>query len=182
MPVSKEMRAVEAEIDKEIQSLPVWKNDRNQILEGLMEIYRDYVETLHLCALKAKLLDNTEVLQSTRLHEDRKRNGVLWALKWATAYCPEAKQITKVSKEELCATISLGENYDALVDILSYAGKDLVTLSVDRELKEIICYEGEDLTGFDVGIVEQERAFGPTHLHVPLTEDSDQLNLKLVRW
>ena len=121
MPVSKEMRAVEAEIEKEIRSLPVWENDRAQVLEGLMDIYRDYVETLHVCTLNAKLLGNADILQTIGLQENHIRNGVLWALKWATVYCPKAKQNGAISQEKLCAVISHGQSYDALVDTLYYA-------------------------------------------------------------
>ena len=53
----------------------------------------------------------------------------------------------------------------------------MATFSINRGSKEIICYEGKDLTGFDAAIVEQEWAFGPTNIYVSLTEDSDQLTL-----
>ena len=75
------------------------------------------------------------------------------------------------------ASILLGQPYDALVDALKYAEKDLVTLSVNREPKEITCYEGKDLTGFDADIVDhQQSLLGATHIHARLTADSDLLN------
>ena len=39
MPVSKEMREVEAEIDAKLRSMPLWKWGRATVLEGLMGVY-----------------------------------------------------------------------------------------------------------------------------------------------
>ena len=176
MPVPKEMRAMEGEIDDAIRSLPMWMDDRYKVLKGIMEIYRDAIELVHVRALDAGLFENSDALHSVLGKEDRARVGILWALKWATAYCPFLTTSNDtVRPENLASTLLLGETYDALVDVLKYAEMGLVELSVDRERKEIICYEGDDLTGFDADIVEHQQALGSTHAHASLTADSDQL-------
>ena len=175
MPVSNKMRDVEAEIDAELQSLPLWKRGCAPVLEDLMGVYRDSIELTFVKALDAELFEDADAFQTAIVHEDRLRNGALWALKWATEFCPESGPDGPISPKDLVDTIRLGSIYDVLVDALKYAEKDLVTLCVNRESKEIICYEGEDLTGFDAEIVEHQQAFGPAHVHVALTEDSDQL-------
>ena len=175
MPVSEEMRAVEGKIDDTIRSLPTWMNDRYKILKGIMGLYRDAIELVHVQALDARLFENSDALHSILGREDRARVGILWALKWATAYCHLTTSNNTVRPEDLVSTLLLGETYDALVDVLKYAKMGLVELSVDRERKEIICYEGNDLTGFDADIVEHQQALGPTHAHASLTADSDQL-------
>ena len=175
MPVSKEMRAVEAEIDGAIRSMPIWSNDRYKVLKSVMGLYRDAIELVHVQALDTRLFQNSDDLHSKLGREDRARVGILWALKWATAYCHLSISNDTVRPEDLVSTLLLGETYDALVDVLKYGDMDLVKLSVDREHKEIICYEGDDLTGFDADIVEYQQAVGPTHAHALLTADSDQI-------
>ena len=175
MPVSREMRVVETEIDAEIQSLPVWKRGRATILEALMDAYRDSRELVFGRALHAEVFGKGDDFVAALGVEDRMRNGVFWALKWATEYCPETGPDGPISQEDLVKTICLGETYDTLVDVLKCADNDLVTLSVVREAKEILCYEGKDLTGFDAQIVDHQQTIGPLNIHEHLTADSDQL-------
>ena len=107
--------------------------------------------------------------------EHQLRNGAFWAMKWATEYCPEVGRGDAICPRELLDAVLHGQTYDVLVDALKYAGMDLMTLSVNRESKEIVCLEGEDLTGFDAEIVEHQQVVGPTHIHTSLTADGDQL-------
>lgn len=175
MPVSEEMRAVEAEIDRAIRSLPIWRNDRCKVLKGIMALYRDAIELALFRALDAQLFENDDVLHSVQGKEDRARVGILWVLKWATVYCRGTTSNYTVRSDDLVSTLFLGDTYDALVDVLKYTEMGLFELSVSRESKEIICYEGEDLTGIDAQIVEHQQALGPTHVHASLTADGDQL-------
>ena len=141
-----------------------------------MKAYTDCVESVHVQALDARLFEHADAFQAALGIEDRVRDGALWSLKWAIKYCPEDGSNDAISQEELTKTILLGRSYDMFVDCLNFAKKDLCALSANRESKEIICYEGNDLTGFDADIVEyQQRVLGPTHSHVSLTEDSDRL-------
>ena len=140
-----------------------------------MNIYRDAIECMHIQTLDAGLFENTDTQLSVLGNEDRLRVGIFWALKWATEHCHMTKSNDTIRSIDLISTIFLGATYDALVDILKCAKKDLVTLSVDRKSKEIICYEGSDLTGLDADIVEHQQAFSPIRGHASLTEDSDQV-------
>ena len=140
-----------------------------------MGVYRDAVECAHRRSLDAGVFENTDVFQTTLGIEDGIRGGALWSLKWATEYCPDARSDAPLNQQDLVKAILVGRSYDVLVDALKFAKHNLVTLSVDRESREIICYEGDDLTGFDSEIVEHQQRVGPTHVHASLTEDSDQL-------
>ena len=175
MPVSSEMREVEAELDAKLASLPLWKRGRATVLKGLMGVYRDCIEVTFVKALDAEVLENQDDFLAAIGYEDHLRNGALWALKWATKYCPEPGLDGPISPEDLLDAILLGQTYDVLVDILTYGKKDLISISVNRDSKEITCYEGENFTGFDGEIVDHQQALGPTHVHVSLTDDSDQL-------
>ena len=62
--------------------------------------------------------------------------------------CPKSGLGEPVSPNDLMDIILLGNTYDVLVDVLKYAEKDLIVPSVNQGSKEIICYEGEDITGF----------------------------------
>ena len=175
MPVSSEMRSVEKEIDAKVESMPLWKHGRAAALEALMGTYRDSIELTFVRALDAEVFGNADDVQTARVHEDRLRSGAFWAMKWATKYCPEVGRDGPISWKNLLDAILVGQAYDALVDVLKYGEMGLVTLSVNRESQEIVCYEGEDLTRFDAEIVEHQQALGPTHVHMSLTTDGDQL-------
>ncbi len=141
-----------------------------------MNVYRDLVECGHVESLDAQQFEGADAFQAALGIEDRVRDGALWSLKWAIKYCAEDGSSDAISQEELTETILLGKSYDTFVDSLNFAKKGLCALSANRESKEIICYEGNDLTGFDADIVEyQQQVLGPTHFHVSLTEDSDRL-------
>ena len=175
MPVPEEVRVIEKEIDAKVASMPLWKHGRGAVLEGLMGIYRDGVELTFRRILDAELFGNADDVQTAMAYEHQLRNGAFWAMKWATEYCPEVGRDSPICPKELLDAVLQGQTYDVLVDALKYAGMDLMTISVNRESKEIACLEGEDLTGFDAEIVEHQQAVGPTQVHTSLTADGDQL-------
>ena len=179
MPVPNEMREVEKEIDAEVASLPLWKHRRAAVLEGLMGVYRYGIERTVVRALNGELFGTAGDTQTAMTDEHQLRNGAFWAMKWATEYCPEIGRGDPICPKELLDAVLHGQTYDVLVDVLKYAGMDLMTLSVNRESREIVCLEGEDLTGFDAEIVEHQQAVGPTHIHTSLTADGDQLTSML---
>ena len=178
MPVPNEMREVEKEIDAEVASMPLWKHGRAAVLEGLMGAYRDGIELTFVKTLRGEVLQIADDIQSAMMQEHQLRNGAFWAMKWATKYCPEIGRDDPIFPEELLEAILVGQTYDVLVDVLKYGEKDLMRLSVNRDSREVVCLEGENLTGFDTEIVEHQQAVGPTHVHTSLTADSDQLTSK----
>ena len=140
-----------------------------------MGVYRDLIELGFVEALDANLFGtNSDLIEAFKL-EDRIRCGVLWALKWATEYCPRGGPNSPISEEDLLETVLVGQTYDVLVDVLKYAENDLVKLSAVRESKELICYEGKNLTGFDSDMVEYQQTHRPMSFQASLTDDSDQL-------
>ena len=173
--VSEVMRAVEVQIDSEIRSLPIWKGNLSRVLESIMGLYRDAIELTFVRSLDAKLFQNDVDLHAQLVREDRARIGILWVLKWATTYCHRATSNHTISPDDLISAFFLGDAYDVLVDVLKYANLGLVELSVNRESKEITCYEGQNLTGIDAEIVKYQQTIGPTHVHAALTADTDQL-------
>ena len=175
LPVPDEVRVIEKDIDAKVASMAHWKHGRAAVLEGLMGIYRDCIEFTFVKGLDARMFGTDIDVETAMVHEDRLRNGAFWAMKWAKEYCPDVGRIDPICEKELLDAILIGQSYDVLVDVLKYGELDLMTLSVNQESKEIICREGEDLTGFDTEIVEHQQAVGPTHVHTSLTTDSDRL-------
>ena len=175
MTLPDEIRDVEEEIDAEVASMPLWKHGRAAVLEGLMGTYRDGIELTFVKALKGEVLGNTDDIQSAMVQEHQLRNGAFWAMKWATKFCPEVGRDDAICAKELLDTILVGKSYDVLVDVLKYGEMNLAELSVNSKSREIVCFEGENLTGYDAEIVEHQLAVGPTYKHTPLTADGDQL-------
>ena len=177
MPVPDEVRDVEREIDAKVESYPLWKHGRAVVLEGLMRIYRDGIELTVIRALLGEVSGEAEKVIAAIRNEQGLRNGTFWALKWATKLCREDGEESPIRDDNLVDAILIGQAYDVLVDVLKHGERDLVELSINRSSHEIICYEGEDLTGFDAEVVQHQQVTGPARFHVSLTDDSDQLTL-----
>lgn len=96
-------------------------------------------------------------------------------MKWASEYCPESGPSGVRLSEELVELILLSMAYETFVDALKYAQRGLVTIEVDESSRIITCYEGDNATALDAGIIQQAPISTPTTPHVPLTEDGDQL-------
>jgi hypothetical protein len=176
MTVSDRVREIESEIDASIRSLLTWQAPRAEVLEQLMHTYRDALELVLCQLLCAMTFDSPpEEFGVAFGYENEIRGGVLWALKWASEYCPDSGPAGARSPEELVRLISLGRAYEALVDALRYAQRGLATIEVDEGSRIITCYEGGNATAFDAMIVHQHRISAPTTPHVSLTEDGDQL-------
>jgi hypothetical protein len=176
MPVSDRVRKVESEIDTSIGEMQTWQTPRATMLERIMGLYRDSMELVSLEFMHAELFDlPPEDLGAQFAKEDLTRNGVLWALKWASEYCLESGTIPAINAKELVDLAFLGSTYEAFVDALKCAKWDLAAIHVDEDSRTIICYEGGNATGFDVGIVEQARISAPGTPHVSLTLSEDQL-------
>ena len=178
MSVSSEVRDVEYEIDSKIQSLQVWKTKRSVILKALMEFCEEYTTLVHIRAFHSKLFKGGPGVLPTLQLEQTKRNGVFWALKWTIEFSAENGSDGPVKQKELMEIIHLGETYDVLVDALKLANIGDITIEVSQISKEIVCYEGADITGFDSDIVAHQQLYGPLNTQVSLTSNSDQLTSK----
>ena len=178
MSVSSEVRDVECEIDSKIQSLQIWKTKSSVILKSLMEFCEEFTTSVHLSAFDSKLFEGGSGVLPVLQHEQTKRNGVFWALKWATEFSTEEGSDGSISPEELIETIQIGETYDVLVDALKLAQKGDITIKVSQDSKVIVCYEGSDITGFDSDIVVHQQLHGPLNTQVSLTRNRDQITSK----
>ena len=179
MAVSNRVREIESEIDDHIRKLDIWQTPRAQLLEQLMCTYRDAIELVFCKFLHAETFDSLpQDLGDIFGHEDLIRGGTLWALKWATEYCPDKGPARSNSADELVNLIFQGKTYELFVDALKYAQRDLVTLSVNESSRTITCYEGGNKTLFDMPIIQQGRISSPMTPHISLTENSDQITSK----
>ena len=140
-----------------------------------MGVYREHIETVFILAMDAEVFGSKANLQSALQQEHFVRNGIFWALKWATKFCPESGRGRRIKPRNVKEALEIGQNYDVLVDVLRHAENNLIEISVNQESRRIIAYEGKDLTGFDAEIVEHQQGFGPTRAQAFLTDDSDQL-------
>lgn len=176
MSISKRVREIERGIDAGIRDLPTWQRSRAEVLGDLVRTYRDAIELVFAKLLHAETFDRSpEEIGTLCGHENRLRAGALWAMKWASEYCPEIGTPASRDPEELVDLFFLGGIYETFVDALKSAQHGLVKIAVDEASKTIASYEGGPATAFDRCIIQHERMAGPMTLHVSLTEDGDQL-------
>ncbi len=176
MSVSDRVREIEREIDASIRQLSTWRAPRAEVLGDLMRTYRDAIEVVFVKALHSETFDGSlKDFGAVLGQENRFRAGSLWALKWASEYCPAISATANRSPEELVDLLSLGATYETFVDALKYAQRNLITVKVDETSRTIVFYEGGPATAFDSHIVQHQRITAPLTRHVSLTEDSDQL-------
>lgn len=176
MSVSERVREIEKEIDASIRDLPIWQASCAEVLGDLVRAYRDAIELVFAKLLHAESFDaSPEEIGALCGHENRLRAGALWAIKWASEYCPEIGIPASRDPKELVDLFFLGGIYETFVDALKSAQYGLVKIAVDEVSKTIAFYEGEPASAFDRCIVHHQRIAGPMTLHVSLTEDSDQL-------
>jgi hypothetical protein len=177
--VSDRVREIEREIEDSIRQLPIWRAPRDELLADIMHTYRDAIEVVFLHALHAETFNGSpDDFGVVFGQENRFRAGSLWALKWASEYCPAISAATNRSPKELVDILSLGATYETFVDALKYAQRDLINIKVDESSKILTFYEGGPATAFDSHIVDHQRITTPLTHHVSLTENSDQLTLR----
>lgn len=176
MSVSDRVREIEREIDASIHQLSTWRAPRAEVLGDVMRTYRDAIELAFSKALHAETFDGSpKDFGAVFGQENRLRAGSLWALKWASEYCPAISTPANRSSEELVDLLFLGATYETFVDALKYAQRNLITIKVDETSRTIVFYEGGPTTAFDAHIVHHQQITTPMTSHVSLTEDSDQL-------
>ena len=84
--VGEDVRQVEAEIDRCIRDMPVWRVKRDVLLRRLMTIWRDGLELLHVMAAHAALFQLEEGLKTSIASEHLMATGAYQALKWAMEF------------------------------------------------------------------------------------------------
>lgn len=178
MSVSRKVREVECEIDSKIQSLQVWQTKRSVILKSLMDFCEEYTTSVHIRAFDSQLFEGGLRVLPTLQHEQTKRIGVFWALKWAIEFSTEEGSDGPIKPKELREIIQIGEAYEVFVDVLKLAKVGDIAIEVYQDSQEIVCYEGADFTGFDSDIVTHQQLYGLLNTQVSLTSDSDQLTSK----
>ena len=178
MSVSSEVRDVENEIDSKIQSLHIWKTRRSVILRTLMEFCEEHTTWVHIRAFDSQLFEGGSGVLPTLQTALTSRIGVLWALKWTMEFSTEEGSDGPIEPKELGEIIQIGVVYDVLVDALKLANVGEITIEVSQNSKEIVCYEGADITGFDSDIVTHQQLHGLLNTQVSLTSDGDQLTSK----
>jgi hypothetical protein len=180
MSTSDRIREIENEIDAHVRALNIWQRSRAVVLAELMQTYRDAIELvflessffeMHAGSLKVSADD----VGALFVQENRYRAGILWALKWASEFCPENGSAQNSTPDELTSLVFLGADYETFVDTLKYANHDLIVIKVDEQSQTMICYEGEQATSFDSNVVHEQRFTVPATWQVSLTEDGDQI-------
>src|ERR1700733_7676287 len=147
MPVSSRVRQIEKEIDDGIRALPIWKRSKSAVLLEILQAYRDAIRTLFLFHFFFDVQAGTGLISAddvANLHmqENRLRSGTLWALKWATQFCPEVGLSADGISDEIATVRSLGSNYETFVDALKSANRDVIVIDIDESARLLICYEG----------------------------------------
>ena len=140
-----------------------------------MEFCEEYTTMVHKGALDSKLFESGSEVLPILQHEQTKRTGAFWALKWTIEFSTEDGSDGPIKPKELREIIRIGEAYDVLVDALKLAEIGDIAIEVSQNPKEIVCYEGADLTGLDSDIVTHQQLHGLLNTQVSLTRNSDQL-------
>ncbi len=172
MPVSCEVRAAEEEIDNWVAGLSYWFAPRDLLLERLLAYYRDSIE---VCFARASY----DILQTggtvVGTFEDRMRAGVFQALKWTMEFCHiEGRGRANLDPRGIHRLVNIGEWYELLVDIMTSAQADAVSIELDHK-KRLLVHQGPDLTGADDALVEHQRLTNAYQAQISFVDDGDQL-------
>lgn len=177
--VNEDVRKVEAEIDRCIRDMPVWRVRRDVLLRRLMTIWRDGLELMNLMAAHSMMFGVEEGLKTSIASEHLMATGAYQALKWAMEFTEDDGR-GEVSDEELVDLVmETAGLYQVLVDALKLGAYDKAEFSIDRESKTLTIYEGGNVSGHDAAIVQRDHITVPFHRQSPLVGDADQLT---ARW
>src|SRR5712691_2543873 len=180
MVVAPRVREIENEIDSKVRALKIWQRPKRAVLADIMQAYRDSIEVVFAECLFFQLHAEHDRAAAggigvVRAQENRWRAGTLWALKWASEFCPEDGGTGSSRPEELADLLTLGAMYETFVDALKRANHGSLEIDVDEGTRTIICYEGARATAFDTSIVSHQWVTSPVTHHLSLTEESDQI-------
>lgn len=143
-----------------------------------MEFCEEHTTWVHIKAFDSQLFEGGSGVLPTLQTALTSRIGVLWALKWTIEFSTEEGLDGPIEPKELVEIVRLGETYEMFVDALKLAKVGEITIKVSQNSKEIVCYEGADITGFDSDMVTHQQLHGLLNTQVSLTSDSDQLTSK----
>lgn len=177
MAVSKEVRAVEQQIDQNIEGLRYWQAPRSRLLRVVLEYYRDAIEAFYMTVGWARETGQPDAVQSALAVEVHLHLGMLQSLKWAGTLTPESGgDIAALpNDEDLDELVEQGHFYINFVDALKMAKHGLITIRLDQVSGTVEVYEGGNVTGFDGTIIQHQHGTNPFHIHSILTDDTDQL-------
>lgn len=178
MSVPSEIRRIEAEIDKAVQKLAVWKQQREFLLQELLAYYRDAIEVYFLHAAWGQLFDKAHALEVSFAAERDLHAGMLQALKWAMEFSSSTSKKKNVKPKMLKKVTELGARYESFVDALKMAKHGNAQLLLDEAKNTIKVFEGGDRTGFDSQLVSFQHRTLPVRHQFPFVEDGDQLTAK----
>jgi hypothetical protein len=97
--LSDQVRAAESDIDEKIRELPIWRSEKNLVLKGLVDFWRDGLEVAYMRFGHANLFQNSESFKAATAMEHEVNTGVFWCLKWTFEYAsgnaaePTAEQL-----------------------------------------------------------------------------------------
>lgn len=177
MPVSSDVRLAEKTIDKMISEQKFWLHTKDDLLEKTMLLYREKMNELHKLFFHAQIFKlESDAVMELVLKERHLKSGVLWVLKWATEFCKNKKSSKqKIKNKSLEDLIDFGNAYEAFVDSLKYAEKNIVDIKCDVSKRQITIFEGGSVTQNDNSIIDQGRLSYPFRTHTSLTDDDVQL-------
>jgi hypothetical protein len=126
MVVAPRVREIENEIDSKVRALKIWQRPKQAVLADIMQAYRDSIEVVFAECLFFQLHAEHDRAAAggigvVRAQENRWRAGTLWALKWASEFCPEDGGTGSSRPEELADLLTLGAMYETFVDALKRA-------------------------------------------------------------
>ena len=143
-----------------------------------MEFCEEHTTWVHIRAFDSQLFEGGSGVLPTLQTALTSRIGVLWALKWTIEFSTEEGSDGPIEPKELLEIVRIGETYEMFVDALKLAKVGEITIKVSQNSKEIVCYEGADITGFDSDIVTHQQLHGLLNTQVSLTSNRDQLTSK----
>lgn len=173
------MRAVEREIDRAIESLPMWAVRRETLLLMILDFYRSEMIEVSIRLMHGRLFNNVASTRIGLLKEHYLHSRVLQALKWAMEFAGPDDRGSRPEAEDIGQLFELGKLYEMLVDALKQALHDRVAIRVNRANRTVTVYEGGDLTGADSQLIEHQVDTLPYHAHTSFVEDGDELT---TRW
>src|SRR5260370_24171991 len=175
MPVSPEVRKIEAGIDEGIKGLSIWRPRRDSLLRALLDYYRDAIEVMFLHAAHGQLFSNSEALIESFAMERDLHAGLLQSLKWAVEFSDSNGEEAAVTPEQLHEITELGARYENFVDLLKMGQHNRVHISVSKDTQTIRVFEGGDRTGFDAQLVSFQHETLPMRHQLAAVDDHDQL-------